>query len=220
MLDYVTQMIYTIGRKTDSGIEMLGTGFLVSKGKYVIVPRHVVGDCDKGLVIILPSIRTFDEYQDTTVTRCSYAEVFIKHSDPFRDLVVLAFKTPIVDWEIPTIQIGSTDDVSVGDDIYIFGFPHCVEGRRVLTMQTAMIGAKILLNCSSVKAKYCVINTQTRPGQSGSMIYSKKHDKIIGILIGAFSANSGISLGGINPRELHQTTQCLSAEYIKKMIGE
>lgn len=52
------------------------------------------------------------------------------------------------------------------------------------------------------------------------MIYSKTKNIVIGILIGAFAPTTGISLGGINPRELHQTTQCLSAEYIKKMIGE
>lgn len=177
MLDIMTQFVFTIGKRDGNNIQMLGTGFLISNGQYVVAPRHVVGDSDDGLVIILPSISSFDEYQDT-------------------------------------------DDVSVGDEVYILGFPHCVEGRRVLTMQTALIGAKILLNCSGVKAKHCVINTQTRPGQSGSMIFSKKLNKIIGILIGAFSASNGISLGGINPRELHQTTQCLSGEYISKMIGD
>lgn len=220
MLNIMTQLVFTIGKKHGNNIEMLGTGFLISNGRYVVAPRHVAGDSDDGLVVILPSIASFDEYQDTTVYNCSFADVYIKHSDPFKDVVILAFKNPVIDGIFPTIPIGSTDDVSVGDKVYIFGFPHCVEGRRVLTMQTALIGAKVLLNSSGIKAKHCVINTQTRPGQSGSMIYSKKLNKIIGILIGAFSAYSGISLGGINPRELHQTTQCLSAEYISKMIGE
>ena len=220
MLDIMTQFVFTIGKRDGNNIQMLGTGFLISNGQYVVAPRHVVGDNDDGLVIILPSISSFDEYQDTTVNSCSFADVCIKHSDPFRDIVILAFKTPIINGICPTIPIGGTDDVSVGDEVYILGFPHCVEGRRVLTMQTALKEAKILLNCSGVKAKHCVINTQTRPGQSGSMIFSKKLNKIIGILIGAFSASNGISLGGINPRELHQTTQCLSAEYISKMIGD
>lgn len=220
MLDILTQFVFTIGKKHENNIQMLGTGFLISGGQYVVAPRHVVGDSDDGLVVILPSISSFNEYQDTTVNSCSYTDVFIKHSDPFRDIVILSFKAPIINGICPTIAIGGTDDISVGDEVYILGFPHCVEGRRVLTMQTALIGAKILLNCSGVKAKYCVINTQTRPGQSGSMIYSKKLNKIIGILIGAFSTYSGISLGGINPRELHQTTQCISAEYISKMIGD
>lgn len=221
MSNIITQIVFTIGRKNGIEIEMLGTGFMVAFGKYVITARHVVGDSDKGLVVILPSIKSFDEYQDTSVNSCNYADVFIKYSDPFRDLVVLEFiSTPVTKVLIPTIPLGGTDDICVDDEIYVFGFPHCVEGRRVFTMQTAKIGAKILLDCSGVKSKYCVINTQTRPGQSGSMIYSKEKNIVIGILIGAFAPAAGISLGGINPRELHQTTQCLSAEYIKNMIGE
>lgn len=220
MLDMMTQLVYTIGKKHDSSIEMLGTGFLVGNGKYIVTARHVVGDANDGLVIILPSIRTFDEYQDTTINTCNFADIHIKHSDPFRDLVLLEFFSPVTNVPIPTPTLGSTDNVHVGEEIYILGFPHRVEGRRVLTMQNAMIGAKILINSAGIKSKYCVINTQTRPGQSGSMIYSKTQNKIIGVLIGAFASNSGISLGGINPRELHQTTQCISAEYISKMIGE
>ncbi len=219
MFDMMTQFVYTVGKKHDSHIEMLGTGFLVADGKYVVTPRHVVGDANDGLVIILPSIRSFDEYQDTTIHSCNYADVRIKHSDPFRDLAILEFVHPVINGSISTIPLGSTDDVHVGDVVYIFGFPHCVEGRRVLTFQNAVIGSKILLNSSGIKSKHCVINTQTRPGQSGSVIYSKSKNKIVAILIGAFAPATGISLGGINPRELHQTTQCLSAEYISAMIG-
>ena len=219
MLDILTQFVFTIGKNNGSFIEMLGTGFLVDNCRYIVTPRHVVGDDDNGLVIILPSIHSFDEYQDTTVNNCSYANVRIKHSDPFRDLVLLEFVDQTIANAIATIPLGSTDDVHVGDEICIFGFPHCVEGRRVLTYQTALIGAKILIDSAGVKSKYCVINTQTRPGQSGSLIYSKTHHKIIAVLIGAFAPSAGISLGGINPRELHQTTQCLSAEYISAMIG-
>jgi hypothetical protein len=32
---------------------MLGTGFLVANGKFIVVPRHVVGDDDKNLAIII-----------------------------------------------------------------------------------------------------------------------------------------------------------------------
>ena len=218
MYDFMTQMVYTIGRYDGQVINMLGTGFLVANGKYVVAPRHVVGDNDNGLGIILPSISSMNEYQDTTINSCNFANVNIKFSDPFRDIVILELKDQSATFTTPSI--GSINDVSVGDEILIFGFPHCTEGRRVLTMQKAMVGAKILLNSSGVKSKFCVINTQTRPGQSGSIIYSPSQNKIIAILIGAFVSGSGILLGEINPRELHQTTQCLSAEYIKNMIGE
>ncbi len=220
MVDIMTQLVYVIGRiRNENEIEMLGTGFAIKNVNCIVTPRHVIGDNDDGLVMIIPTINSFNEYQDTTINQCSYSKLKIKYSDPFRDLAILEFVDKI-EYNFPTIPIGNTDEINVGDEIYIFGFPHCVEGRKVLTMQKAHIGAKILLNSSGIKSKYCVINTQTRPGQSGSVIYSKEKNKIIGVLIGAFSPTSGISLGGINPRELHQTTQCVSAEYIKDMIGE
>lgn len=219
MFDIFTQIVFTIGKVSDRGIEMLGTGFLTSDGKHIATPRHVVGDENDNLAIIIPSITSLNQYQDTTINQCSFANVTIKSSDPFRDMTILEFKDQQPAFSHP-ISLGSTDDVSVGDEIYIFGFPHCTEGRRVLTFQKAMVGAKVLINSSGIKSKYCVINTQTRPGQSGSIIYSKTQNKIIAVLTGAFVSSSGISLGGINPRELHQTTQCISAEYIKSMIGE
>ncbi len=219
MLDYFTQLVYTIGRIEDGIIHMLGTGFLVDNGKYIVAPRHVVGDSDRGLCIIPPTLISFDEYQDTTINKALHQSVKIEKSDVFRDVVLLSIVNATIEGILPTPFIGSTDDVLVGEDIYVIGFPHCVEGRRVLTLQKAMIGAKILIDNLGIKSKYCVINTQTRPGQSGSMIFSATKNKIVGILMGAFTANVGICVGGINPRELHQTTQCLSAEYIKKMLG-
>ena len=219
MFNLFSQIVLTIGKVSDKGIEMLGTGFLTSDGKHVVTPRHVIGDENSNLAIITPSISSLNQYQDTTINQCNCANLTIKCSDPFRDITILEFENGHPGFT-HSVSLGSTDDVSVGEEICIFGFPHCTEGRRVLTFQKAVVGAKVLINSSGIKSKYCVINTQTRPGQSGSIIYSKTQNKIIAILIGAFVSSSGISLGGINPRELHQTTQCISAEYIKSMIGE
>jgi S1-C subfamily serine protease len=224
MFNIFTQITFTIARVHENNQgEMLGTGFLIAGGHYIVTPRHVVGDNDNNLCIITPSLTSFDEYQDTTLTTANFCYVHIVKSDPFNDIVILEpvdklFTVPNISF--PTIDLGSTDKVQVGDEIMIFGFPHCVEGRRVLVMQKAMVGAKVMLNSNGIKSKYLIINTQTRPGQSGSVIYSARHNLIVGMLIGAFAPNSGISLGGINPRELHQTTQCISAEYIKNMIQE
>lgn len=219
MLNYFTQIVYTVGRIEKGIIHMLGTGFLVDNGQYIAVPRHVVGDNDIGLCVIPPTLVSFDEYQDTSIDKAPHWSVRIEKIDNFRDIVLLSLVDIPIKGILPTPSIGSTDDVFVGEDVYVIGFPHCVEGRQVLTLQKAMIGAKILIENYGIKSKYCVINTQTRPGQSGSMLYSVSKNKIIGMLIGAFAADSCISLGGVNPRELHQTTQCLSAEYIQKMIG-
>ena len=224
MHDLLTQMVLTLARHNGNEGQMLGTAFLINGGKHIVTPRHVVGDNDDGLCIITPSIMKFDDYQDTTITTANFHDVHIVKTDPFNDIAILApngnLFNSIPNGAFPTVSLGSTDDVLVGEDVMIFGFPHCVEGRRALTMQKAMVGSKILVNSSGIKSKYIIINSQARPGQSGSVIYSVSKNRIIAMLIGSFAPEAGISLGGINPRELHQTTQCISAEYIKKMIED
>ncbi len=216
-MDIFSQIVFVIGRKTNHIINMLGTCFAIKSGKYFVVPRHVIGDSDENLSIILPNIRGINEYQDTTIKSCNLIDVKIVASDPFRDISILESSISITMIEIP---LGSTDDIKVMEQSLIIGFPHCTEGRKVLTVQEADVGAKILLESNNIKSKYIVVNTQTRPGQSGSLVYEPKRNKIVAMLIGAFAPDAGISLGGINPRELHQTTHCISAEYIQNMIKE
>lgn len=214
-MNIFTQLVLTVGRASSEGITMLGTGFLISNDGKIVTSRHVVGDNEQGLVVLFPHINNVNQYQDTTNSECTPINVTIIDSDPFRDLVILK-STLNFSGTIPTV--GSFDDITIGESVGIVGFPHCVEGRRVLTYQQAIVGAKVLLESEGVKSKHAVINTQTRPGQSGSLIFSIRTNKVVGLLVGAFGPESGISIGGINPRELHQTTHCISAEYIKNMI--
>ena len=66
--------------------------------------------------------------------------------------------------------------------------------------------------------KYATINIQTRPGQSGSLIFSLQSGAIIGLLIGTYAPSSGVVIAGINTHELNQTSYCISANYIKEML--
>lgn len=90
----------------------------------------------------------------------------------------------------------------------------------VLTQQDTTIGAKILIDSNGIKLKNIVLNIQSRPGQSGCPIVIPEKRAIAGILIGSYAprVNGSISLGGIDPQTLHQTTHAISAEYIKEML--
>lgn len=196
---------------------MLGTGFFIRQDGFLVTPSHVIENNDKELVILLPHLIDFNEYQDLSDNSCRLIAAEIFEIDPIRDLAILKLKdNGRFTGELP--KIGSLDEINVGDRVQIFGYPHCTEGRRVLTYQSTDIGAKILLSSNNVKSKHAVLNIQSRPGQSGSLIFSQKLNKIVGVLIGTYAPQFGVIVGGINPAELNQTTQIISAEYIQGMF--
>lgn len=211
-----TQIVLPVGRVTPQGIELLGTSFFVTSDGRLATTRHVIGDDDKNLCVLYPKIADLNAYQDTSDTSCDSFPVTVEEIDPIRDLAILKSQL-LLQGTLPTL--GSFDDVNVAEEVGILGYPHAPDGRRVLTLQTTIIGAKLLLESSGIKGKHAIVNTQARPGQSGSLIYAHRQQKIVGILMGAFAPGSGgLKLGNIDPRELHQTTHCLSAEYIQEMI--
>ena len=118
-----------------------------------------------------------------------------------------------------TIRIGGSDSAPVGTPISSFGFPHADNGRMVLTQQDTTIGARILIESGRIKSKHVVLNTQARPGQSGSPVFKSADGELIAIIIGSYApgGGGGISLGGVDPSTLHQTTQAVSAEYLLSM---
>nr|WP_240923667.1 serine protease [Psychromonas sp. SA13A] len=191
---------------------------MVRNSGIVATPRHVVGDSDNGLVALMPHVTNFSQYQDTSDTSCQSIPATIVESDPIKDIALLQLQGITFSGKLP--QLGSFDSVSVSENVHIYGYPHCVEGRRVLTYQSAEIGSKVLLQSHGIKSKYAVINIQSRPGQSGSLIYSPAIQRIVGMLNGAYvPEGGGISLGGINPHELNQTTQCISAQGPNSTVG-
>lgn len=150
-MNIFTQLVYVIGKLTPDHVEMLGTGFLIDQHGHIATTHHVTGSGDSNLVIPAPHISNINAYQDLADTRCQTIAANIKEIDPIRDLAVLKADFTFRG-QLP--RIGSFDDDNVGDEVGIFGFPHCVEGRRTLTYQKAELGAKVLLERQCVSAEY------------------------------------------------------------------
>lgn len=216
-MNIFTQLVVIVGRVTQQGVNMLGTGFIVSNDGKFVTTSHVVGADEKNLVVLAPHIKNINDYQDLSDLRAQPVKAKILEIHPIRDIAILEASDITYHGNLP--KPGGFDDDNVGDEVAIFGFPHCVEGRRALTFQKTEIGAKVMLNEGGIDSKHAVINTQARPGQSGSMIFSPKDQSVSGLLMGAWiPAGGGMSLGGVNPRELHQTTHCISFEHVSEML--
>lgn len=207
-------LVVAIGRQTADGINLLGTGFGITKN-LIATAAHVVGHTEQGLVAVLPPQGSPDGYQDTTITKVMNAKVTIAAFDPVRDIAILKLAPLTINIDT---QLGSTDTTGPGSPVVAHGYPHADTGRLVLTQHAAMVGARVLLGASGLQTKHIVLNIQTKPGQSGSPVFSG--GGVCAMIVGAYrpAGGSGISLGNIDPATLHQTTHAVSAEYIKEMV--
>jgi len=209
------QFVLAVGRAAPEGLRLLGTAFRVAPGRFVTT-RHVTGGDETNLVVVAPRINTLLDYEDTNDTAVRLASAKITGIDTFRDICLLEISAAVG----PPYRITAVDDVAPGDSIVTFGFPHSDTGRFVLTRQNTHVGARILIDAAGIKSKHIVLNTQARPGQSGGPVFTSDASRVVAMVIGSYApgGGGGISLGGIDPTTLHQTTHAISSEYIAAML--
>ncbi|MBB1514318.1 trypsin-like peptidase domain-containing protein [Tessaracoccus sp. MC1627] len=214
----LSQVVYALGRSGTGGVvTLLGTAFAVGPRK-VATAYHVAGADDSNMVLIAPKVSSIAEYQDTSDSSLSIMPLTLSAADPVRDLSVYELPNNV---EIKySYGIGSSDLVPPGAPVTTWGFPHANFGRMVLTQQSAHVGARILIESAGQKSKHIVLNTQAREGQSGGPVLNASENTVVAVLIGSYApgGGGGISLGGVDPATLHQTTHAVSAEYLKGML--
>lgn len=212
----ICYVVHPVGRIVNGVVQLLGTAFFINKPGLLATAAHVVEYNDDNLVIVMNQIQSLQDYQDTSNNQIFTIPAKIKEINPINDVCILEVSEKVKS----TFNIGSSDMVSVGQNISLFGYPHCNHGRMVLTQQNTSVGAKILIKNNGIKNKNLILNIQSRPGQSGSPIIVPEQRLIVGILIGSYAPHQkgGINLGGIDPQTLHQTTHAISAGYIEEMI--
>lgn len=212
-----SQLVYAIGKIEAATVNILGTAFAVGPKK-LATAFHAVGADDRNLVLIMPKVNSLMEYQDTSDESVEFMPLAMSAADPVRDLCVLEMTngSTMTGW----LSIGSTDDVPPGHALSTLGFPHANFGRLVLTRQLAHVGARVLIENAGQKSKHIVLNTQAREGQSGGPVFDSESGLVVAVLLGSYApgGGGGISLGGVDPATLHQTTHAISAEYLGGML--
>ncbi|VUS54300.1 S1 family peptidase [Klebsiella pasteurii] len=211
--------VVAIGVENNYKVSFLGTGFFISNTK-LVTASHVIRGVKHRLVISPKvEIKQFSDYQDEEQEEFLLYPARVIEDDPIKDICVLEAETADCDFSYPVIS--GLDGINVGDVLSIYGFPHCnVECRKVLTYQSAVVGAKVLLSCAGIKSKHAILNNQSRPGQSGSPVLNLADSSVVGILVGGYmrEGSEGILIGDMIPGDFNQTTYCVSAEYIKEML--
>lgn len=210
--------VFPIARLGVPAVSLLGTCFAVGP-TMVATAHHVVGSDPTNLVMVLPNMSNISDYQDTSDKSATSLPLEIVAADPVRDLCILRFNASSASFPTP-FQLGSTDATPVSALVLTQGYPQANFGRMVLTQQEAKIGARVLIESGGQTYKHVIVNTQAREGQSGGPVIDARTGTVVAILIGSYAPGGGgaISLGGVDPSTLHQTTHALSAEYLQGML--
>jgi S1-C subfamily serine protease len=95
--------------------DALGSGAVVGRGGLVVTNLHVVGAYDQVGVVFKPKV------EGKQVSRADLHIGYVVRRDEVADLALI--RVPDAPGDVPSIQIGSTGSVQIGDDVHAIGHP-------------------------------------------------------------------------------------------------
>jgi S1-C subfamily serine protease len=176
------------------GTNLLGSGFLVSfptGGKFVVTAYHVVKGAPIDWVKRGSEILAFPKLYITLYDGSTWRAAFAARSED-ADIAIIAVSwgldmTPCNSDILPTVPL-STEDVKVGDPIFVVGCPYDYEDYRLGLEETVNTGVISQINRgATVGDKYVAdmlqFDAAVNFGNSGSALFNAKGE-VIGVVIG------------------------------------
>ena len=147
----------------------LGSGFIIDESGYIVTNNHVVAGADK-IKVILKDKRGFDAK--------------IVGLDPNTDLALIKI-TP--DNHLPTIELGDSDALKVGEWVVAIGNPFGLEH----TVTAGIISAKGRVIGSGPYDDFLQTDASINPGNSGGPLIDMQ-GKVVGINTAIIAGGQGI----------------------------
>ena len=154
-----------------------GTGFIISPDGYILSNYHVVEGASRLTVMTYMG----DEYEARLVG-----------FDQMNDVAILKVEAA----ELPTVTIGSSDDLIVGDQVVAIGNPL---GELTSSLTVGYISAKDrTINTDGNLINMMQTDAAINPGNSGGPLFNMKGE-VVGITTAKYSGStgSGASIEGI-----------------------
>jgi Trypsin-like peptidase domain len=193
----VSPSVVVIQGKTDSG-EVLGSGFIVSKDGKIVTNFHVIRDM-RTASVQLANNEIFDS-------------VSVLATDERRDVAIVK----IAGFNLPVLELGNSDALTVGEPAVIVGSPRGLEG-------TVTAGILSSIRDSGEGFKVLQTDAAVNPGNSGGPLVNNK-GQAIGVVSFKLRSAEGLNFavpinyvrGLLNkvhePMSLEQMRQSLVAE--------
>jgi hypothetical protein len=159
----VSPSVVVIEGKTDSGDDVLGSGFIISKDGKIVTNLHVIKDM-KTATVHVPSRPLGGGW---TVNGEVVDSVFVLATDEPRDLAIIK----VVGVELPILELGNSDALIVGEPLVVVGSPRGLEG-------TVTAGILSSVRDSGEGFKVLQTDAAVNPGNSGGPLVNSKGQAI------------------------------------------
>jgi serine protease Do len=147
----------------------LGTGFIIDKHGLIVTNNHVVADADK-IKVVLKDKREFDAK--------------IVGRDPQTDLALIKIDAKE---DLPTVRLGSSDKLQVGEWVAAIGSPFGLEQ----TLTAGIVSAKGRVIGSGPYDDFIQTDASINPGNSGGPLINM-NGEVVGINTAIIAGGQGI----------------------------
>jgi hypothetical protein len=162
----VSPSVVVIHGKTDSG-DVLGSGFIISKDGRIVTNLHVIRD------------------MNTASVQLTNGEIFdslsVLATDERHDLAVVQ----IVGFNLPVLDLGDSDALTVGEPLVIVGSPQGLEG-------TVTAGILSSVRDSGDGFKVLQTDAAVNPGNSGGPLVNNK-GQAVGVVSFKLKSSEGLT---------------------------
>lgn len=207
--------VFMLAKKTETNVEFLGTGFLVSNKGYILTCSHIINPLDSIVAISTGGVNSFNLM---TFSRVNTFDLILVQNDSIHDVALLKF-TANVGAMVPTNIFGDTNKVECGSSIATIGFPFGNSGLHTQSITHGIVSSKTI---TSSGIKLIQFDTMIHEGNSGSPLIDLQTNQIIGIVTNRFNpSSSGASIMAGN-RQLGVETNISYAaiiEYGKELLN-
>ncbi|WP_119672416.1 S1 family peptidase [Deinococcus sp. RM] len=161
----------------------LGSGSVISPQGYILTNYHVVGDPDTRQLSKWIQVRVV-QFADREPVFTYWGKVVA--ADPNLDLAIVQIvedrnEKPVGKLKLPFVEVGDSNTLSIGDDIYVFGFQGT--GGMTLSFSRGSVGGFTGEDLNTSGRQWVKHDAQTGPGNSGGGVFDEN-----GALVGVHSA--------------------------------
>lgn len=180
-------------------ITIIGSGFAVSNDGKIFSAAHLYNHLNSEQISNLKA-NVMIEQADKELERYRWIPIKLINKDDRNDVALFRLDE-YKDTLLRGLELGDSDKIEIGQDIYFIGFPYAAQLINDGFGITLVVNSGIVSNIkrdgvdSEHKRNWLIVDAISNPGNSGCPLIDAETNKVIGVMSIAFRTQSKVQPG-------------------------